>query len=75
MNDTLRAVHDAASKIALFQAALHLAAVSTGEYETALADGRALERLLEELDNLAAAGIVRVETAAAARRAAKRAQP
>lgn len=56
-------VFEAASKQALFQAALHLAANVTGNYDSALSDGSGLRRLSEELTALAAAGNVRKETA------------
>lgn len=46
------------SKRELIEIALHLAAASTGEYETALADGRARQRVIDEHDRLRASGIV-----------------
>lgn len=42
-------------KSLLAEAALHLAALATGEYDEALGDGRALARLQEEINAVKAA--------------------
>jgi len=41
------------SKSKLYQAALHLAALATGQYDAAMADGDAERRLIDELKTLA----------------------
>jgi hypothetical protein len=46
------------SKRELAEVALHLAALSTGEYDDSFLDGRALTRVKEEVECLRLAGLI-----------------
>lgn len=46
-----QALFEDTSKRALWVALKHLCAKDTGEYDTALCDGRWMERMIEELNN------------------------